>query len=307
MYGEGISKEGGLLDVGVAMDVVTKTGAWFTFGETRLGQGREASKDFLQANPDIAAEIERQIRGQDQRGRGPGRGHRRGRIGRWRGRPPRRGRRESVAERRAARGGRRPGGRPEAAAALPRGRGPARCGGPPAADPAGYRPELIDGAIDAAARARAARRRGLRPAWVESRDRAGRAASIALRRELRLRGVDRELIAATMDERRRPRRHDAFAAMDDAGDGAERGDPDEAAAAGCSSVASATSSGSRIRATARPRLRPACPERVRARDRVTVVGGVHHRDDGRRRRRTSLASGTSPIRPVDPSSRPAVR
>src|SRR5574337_1263758 len=44
MYGEGISKEGGLLDVGVAMDVVTKTGAWFTFGETRLGQGREAAK-----------------------------------------------------------------------------------------------------------------------------------------------------------------------------------------------------------------------------------------------------------------------
>ena len=62
MYGEGISKEGGLLDVGVAMDVVTKTGAWFTFGETRLGQGREASKEFLKANPDVAAEIDRQIR-----------------------------------------------------------------------------------------------------------------------------------------------------------------------------------------------------------------------------------------------------
>ncbi len=62
MYGEGISREGGLLDVGVAMDVVTKTGAWFTFGETRLGQGREASKDFLKANADIAAEIDRQIR-----------------------------------------------------------------------------------------------------------------------------------------------------------------------------------------------------------------------------------------------------
>jgi recombination protein RecA len=62
MYGEGISKEGGLLDVGVAMDVVTKTGAWFTFGETRLGQGREASKDFLRANGPIAEEIERRIR-----------------------------------------------------------------------------------------------------------------------------------------------------------------------------------------------------------------------------------------------------
>jgi recombination protein RecA len=63
MYGEGISREGGLLDVGVAMDVVTKTGAWFTFGETRLGQGREAAKDFLKSNTDVADEIERRIRG----------------------------------------------------------------------------------------------------------------------------------------------------------------------------------------------------------------------------------------------------
>jgi len=62
MYGEGISKEGGLLDVGVAMDVVSKTGAWFNFDETRLGQGREASKDFLRSNPPVAAEIERRIR-----------------------------------------------------------------------------------------------------------------------------------------------------------------------------------------------------------------------------------------------------
>jgi recombination protein RecA len=62
MYGEGISKEGGLLDVGVAMDVVSKTGAWFTFAETRLGQGREASKDFLRQNPPIASEIESRIR-----------------------------------------------------------------------------------------------------------------------------------------------------------------------------------------------------------------------------------------------------
>jgi recombination protein RecA len=62
MYGEGISKEGGLLDVGVAMDVVTKTGAWFTFGDTRLGQGREASKEFLKGSADVAAEIDRRIR-----------------------------------------------------------------------------------------------------------------------------------------------------------------------------------------------------------------------------------------------------
>ena len=62
MYGEGISREGGLLDVGVAMDVVTKTGAWFTFGETRLGQGREAAKGFLRDNAAVGTEIETRIR-----------------------------------------------------------------------------------------------------------------------------------------------------------------------------------------------------------------------------------------------------
>ena len=63
MYGEGVSKEGGLLDVGVAMSIVNKTGAWFTFEETRLGQGREASKDFLKANKDVADVIDSRIRG----------------------------------------------------------------------------------------------------------------------------------------------------------------------------------------------------------------------------------------------------
>jgi len=62
MYGEGISREGGLLDVGVASDIVSKTGAWFNYGDTRLGQGREQSKEFLRANPDIATSIESEIR-----------------------------------------------------------------------------------------------------------------------------------------------------------------------------------------------------------------------------------------------------
>ncbi|MGH2467182.1 MAG: recombinase RecA [Candidatus Limnocylindrales bacterium] len=62
MYGEGVSRQGGLLDVGVATDVVDKTGAWFTYGETRLGQGREASKEFLKANPEIAERLEGEIR-----------------------------------------------------------------------------------------------------------------------------------------------------------------------------------------------------------------------------------------------------
>ncbi|HYI23210.1 MAG TPA: recombinase RecA [Candidatus Limnocylindrales bacterium] len=63
MYGEGISREGGLLDVGVASDIVAKTGAWFTYGDTRLGQGREQSKEFLRANQDVAQKLETEIRG----------------------------------------------------------------------------------------------------------------------------------------------------------------------------------------------------------------------------------------------------
>jgi recombination protein RecA len=62
MYGTGISREGGLLDVGVASDVVRKSGAWFTYGETRLGQGREQSKEFLRANRDVAQQLETEIR-----------------------------------------------------------------------------------------------------------------------------------------------------------------------------------------------------------------------------------------------------
>jgi recombination protein RecA len=62
MYGEGISMAGGLLDVGVAADVVSKTGAWFNYGDVRLGQGREQAKEFLKANPDVAAEIDAKLR-----------------------------------------------------------------------------------------------------------------------------------------------------------------------------------------------------------------------------------------------------
>jgi recombination protein RecA len=62
MYGEGISREGGLLDVGVASDVVGKTGAWFNYGDLRLGQGREQAKEFLKANQDVAQRLENEIR-----------------------------------------------------------------------------------------------------------------------------------------------------------------------------------------------------------------------------------------------------
>ena len=64
MYNEGISKEGGLLDLGVELAIVRKSGAFFSYGDTRLGQGRENAKDFLRKNTEIRDEIERLIRQQ---------------------------------------------------------------------------------------------------------------------------------------------------------------------------------------------------------------------------------------------------
>ena len=62
MFGEGISKVGEIIDLGVKLGAVQKSGAWFNYGETRLGQGRDNAKQFLRDNPDIAAEIEAIVR-----------------------------------------------------------------------------------------------------------------------------------------------------------------------------------------------------------------------------------------------------
>ena len=62
MYGEGISKTGELLDLGVAAGLVEKSGAWFSYGTQRIGQGRENAKNFMRENPDIANELENAIR-----------------------------------------------------------------------------------------------------------------------------------------------------------------------------------------------------------------------------------------------------
>ncbi|NPA04146.1 MAG: recombinase RecA [Epsilonproteobacteria bacterium] len=62
MFGEGISKEGELLDYGVKLDIVDKSGAWFSYKDIKLGQGRENAKLFLKENPQIALEIEKEIR-----------------------------------------------------------------------------------------------------------------------------------------------------------------------------------------------------------------------------------------------------
>ncbi len=62
MYNEGISKTGDVLDLAVQHNVVDKSGAWFNYGDTKIGQGREAAKEFLKTNPKILAEIESKVR-----------------------------------------------------------------------------------------------------------------------------------------------------------------------------------------------------------------------------------------------------
>ncbi|WP_025028518.1 recombinase RecA [Caldalkalibacillus mannanilyticus] len=62
MYGEGISREGSILDIGSELDIVQKSGAWYAFNDERLGQGRENAKQFLKENPALCLEIEKRIR-----------------------------------------------------------------------------------------------------------------------------------------------------------------------------------------------------------------------------------------------------
>jgi recombination protein RecA len=62
MYGEGVSKLGELIDLGVKANVVEKSGSWFSYDSQRIGQGRENAKQFLKDNPDIANRIEAAVR-----------------------------------------------------------------------------------------------------------------------------------------------------------------------------------------------------------------------------------------------------
>ena len=62
LYGEGISKEGSLLDNAVSMDIIHKSGAWFSYGDQRIGQGRENTRKFLKENPELAKEIDALVR-----------------------------------------------------------------------------------------------------------------------------------------------------------------------------------------------------------------------------------------------------
>jgi recombination protein RecA len=64
IYGQGISRAASILDVATAHGIVQRTGTWFAFGEMKLGQGRDNARDFLEANPELAREIERRVRAQ---------------------------------------------------------------------------------------------------------------------------------------------------------------------------------------------------------------------------------------------------
>jgi recombination protein RecA len=61
IYGQGISREGSLIDVGVEQTIIRKSGAWYTYEGDQLGQGKENARKFLKENPDVAAEIEKKI------------------------------------------------------------------------------------------------------------------------------------------------------------------------------------------------------------------------------------------------------
>jgi recombination protein RecA len=62
MYGEGISKTGEILDLAVEFEIVKKAGSWFSYGETKLGQGRDAVKALIKDNPELADELEEKIK-----------------------------------------------------------------------------------------------------------------------------------------------------------------------------------------------------------------------------------------------------
>jgi recombination protein RecA len=66
MYGQGVSKVGEILDLGVKAGIVDKSGAWFSYDSVRIGQGRENAKVYLKENPDVARRIENAIRGKTE-------------------------------------------------------------------------------------------------------------------------------------------------------------------------------------------------------------------------------------------------
>jgi recombination protein RecA len=62
MYGEGVSKTGEILDLAVEFEIIKKSGSWFSYGDTKLGQGRDAVKALIKDNPELAEELEEKIK-----------------------------------------------------------------------------------------------------------------------------------------------------------------------------------------------------------------------------------------------------
>ncbi len=62
MFGEGISKSGEIIDIATELNIIKKSGSWFSYGETRLGQGRDAVRQLILDNPELTAELEKKIR-----------------------------------------------------------------------------------------------------------------------------------------------------------------------------------------------------------------------------------------------------
>ena len=67
MYGEGISKIGNIFDIAVNLDIIEKSGSWFSYNGNRIGQGRENAKKYLQDNPKILEEVEKKVRGNSEK------------------------------------------------------------------------------------------------------------------------------------------------------------------------------------------------------------------------------------------------
>src|SRR5699024_5381366 len=62
MYGKGVSKEGEIVDIGSDLNIISKSGYWYSYGDTKIAQGREAAKQFILDNPEVAQEIEQKIK-----------------------------------------------------------------------------------------------------------------------------------------------------------------------------------------------------------------------------------------------------
>lgn len=62
VFGEGISRSGEIIDLGVELDIIKKSGSWFSYGDTKLGQGREAAKEMIRDNEELAEELTEKIR-----------------------------------------------------------------------------------------------------------------------------------------------------------------------------------------------------------------------------------------------------